>query len=162
MDLTFKTEYGRFNYRVGAIIIENNKLLMVKNEIAPYYYSVGGRVKLNEDSESAVLREVKEETGVDFEIDRLGFICENFFIEEISKIRFHEIGFYYFMNRSKESKLLFNDFADDDFYEGSSKNRLVWLPLDSLKDTYLYPEFLKTELLKKQKGIKHIIVNQIE
>ena len=85
MDLTFKTEQGRFNYRVGAIIIQNGKLLMVKNKILPYYYTVGGRVKMNETSEEAVLREVFEETGVHFEIDRLGFIHENFFIEQIKK-----------------------------------------------------------------------------
>jgi len=42
-DLTFETQYGRFNYRVGAIIIDDGKLLMVKNPNSPYYYSVGGR-----------------------------------------------------------------------------------------------------------------------
>ena len=66
LDLTFKTEEGKFNYRVGAIIIKDNKILMVKNESAPYYYSVGGRVKLNETSEEAVLRETFEETGIEF------------------------------------------------------------------------------------------------
>ena len=30
-DLTFKIEEGRFNLRVGAIIIHNSKVLMVKN-----------------------------------------------------------------------------------------------------------------------------------
>jgi len=33
MDCTFKTEEGKFNYRVGAIIIHDNKLLMVKNNM---------------------------------------------------------------------------------------------------------------------------------
>lgn len=36
-DLTLKTVNGRFNYRVGTIIIKDNKLLMVKNDSGPYY-----------------------------------------------------------------------------------------------------------------------------
>ncbi len=61
MDITFKTEQGRFNYRMCAIIIHNEKILAMKDEHAPYYYLPGGRVNLNETAESAVLREVKDE-----------------------------------------------------------------------------------------------------
>ena len=96
-DLTFKTNIGSFNYRVGAIIIRDKKLLMVKNDSAPYYYSVGGRVKLNETSEEAVVRETFEETGMELEIDRLAFIHEHFFDEEITKEYYHEIAFFYLM-----------------------------------------------------------------
>lgn len=38
MDCTFKTGQGRFNYRVGAIIIHENNILMVKNSRDSYYY----------------------------------------------------------------------------------------------------------------------------
>ena len=69
-DLSFYTKQGSFTYRVGAIIIKDNKLLMVKNEDYPYYYTVGGKVKINESSEEAVIREAFEETGVALEIDR--------------------------------------------------------------------------------------------
>lgn len=162
MDCTFDTQNGRFNYRVGAIIIEKNRLLVVKNDVAPYYYSVGGRVKINEDSASAVLREVKEETGMDVEIDRLGFVCEKFFIEKVSKVRFHEIGFYYFMKRKQEDKPTGSNVDAGSFYEGNTKNQLVWLPLDTIKDAYIYPEFLKTERLGEHQGIKHIIANQLD
>ena len=43
MDLTFKTPYGRFNYRVGAIIIHDDKVLLMKNSEVPYLYTIGGR-----------------------------------------------------------------------------------------------------------------------
>lgn len=71
MDLTFKTEKGRFNYRVGAIIIQDGKVLVVKNSASSYYYSVGGRVHYNETCEEAVKREVREEVGIEMDIDRL-------------------------------------------------------------------------------------------
>lgn len=44
MDLTFQTLEGRFNYRVGAIIINNGNILVDKNHESTYFYSVGGRV----------------------------------------------------------------------------------------------------------------------
>ena len=56
MDLTFRTVHGRFNYRVGAIILHKGKLLLMRNTEAPYIYSVGGRVHYDESTEEAVIR----------------------------------------------------------------------------------------------------------
>lgn len=78
-DMTVPCEDGIINLRVGAIIMMNGKILMVGNDRADYLYSVGGRIKLGETSEEAVVREVFEETGVKMEVDRLGFIHENYF-----------------------------------------------------------------------------------
>ena len=71
---------GYVNVRVGAIIEKDGKILMVTNESVDYYYSVGGRIHLGESAGDAVRREVLEETGCAMEIDRLGFIHEDFFI----------------------------------------------------------------------------------
>ena len=62
---------GVINIRVGAIIIKDDKILMVKNNRDDYYYSVGGRIQFGETAEQAVKREVKEELGFEMEIDRL-------------------------------------------------------------------------------------------
>ena len=45
-DITLKVDEGYFIYKVGAIIIHDEKILMVKNESYPYYYTVGRIVKL--------------------------------------------------------------------------------------------------------------------
>ena len=108
MDLTFKTQKGKFNYRVGAIIIKDGKLLMVRNTGSDYYYSVGGRVKFDEDSENAVIRETAEETGAKMSVDRLIAIHENFFTE---KEHYHEISFYYIMNVPENFVPLFRLFS---------------------------------------------------
>ncbi len=73
-DLCVKMEDGILNIRVGAIIMKNDKFLMVENDRFDYLYSVGGRIKFGETAEEAVVREVFEETGVKMEIDRLGLI----------------------------------------------------------------------------------------
>ncbi|MFT8352925.1 NUDIX hydrolase [Clostridium saccharoperbutylacetonicum] len=151
-DLAFKTNSGKFNYRVGAIIIRDNKLLMVKNDSAPYYYSVGGRVKLNETSEEAVSRETFEETGMELEIDRLAFIHEHFFNEEITKEDYHEIAFFYLMKVSTSM-----DFVCKSFGDQGTKEHLHWLPIEDLDRYHLYPEFFKTKLSRGIDGIEHII-----
>ena len=55
-DLTVAVDDGILNIRVGAIIMRNNKILMVGNERSDYFYSVGGRVKFGEAAEEAVVR----------------------------------------------------------------------------------------------------------
>lgn len=42
----------------------------MRNSEAPYVYSVGGRVKYNETTAEAVVREVQEETGITLVPDR--------------------------------------------------------------------------------------------
>ena len=94
MDLTFKTKEGRFNYRVAGVMIHENKLLIMKDHRAPYYYLPGGRVNLHETSTCAILREIKEELQVEGKVNRLLWIHENFFYEQILNEPFHEICFY--------------------------------------------------------------------
>ena len=77
-DMCVACDDGILNVRAGAIIMKDGKLLMVGND-RDYLYSVGGRVKFGETAEEAVVREVLEETGVQMEIDRLGFVHENYF-----------------------------------------------------------------------------------
>ena len=78
LDCGFTIEDRWFRYRAGAIIVENDCVLAVGNEKETYYYSVGGGVHMNEKAEDAVVREVLEETGVSYQIDRLAVIHETF------------------------------------------------------------------------------------
>ena len=78
-DCGFTKENNWFRYRAAAIIIESDCVLFVGNKNEDYLYSVGGGVHMGETAEDAVRREVFEETGVHYEIDRLVIIHENFF-----------------------------------------------------------------------------------
>ena len=84
-DCTVAIDNGFINLRVGTIIMKNGKFLMVGNQKDDYLYSVGGRIKFSETAEEAIIREVYEETGRKLEIDRLGFIHENFFYGDYGK-----------------------------------------------------------------------------
>ena len=121
-DMCIPCDDGILNIRVGAIIMKDGKILMVSNERSNYLYSVGGRIKFGETAEEAVVREVYEETGVKMEIDRLGFVHENYFYGDaptnLGKL-IYEISFFFYMKVP-------NDFApiSDSFTEDNSKEFL--------------------------------------
>ena len=78
-DIGFEKEDKWFRYRAAAIIIEDGYVLFAGNELENCYYSIGGGVKHGESAKQAVVREVLEETGVEYDVDRLAVIHENFF-----------------------------------------------------------------------------------
>lgn len=143
---------GILNIRAGAIIMKDGKLLMAGNN-KNYLYSVGGRIKFGETAEEAVIREVFEETGVKMEVDRLGFVHENYFYGDmpsnLNKL-IYEISFFFYMKVP-------DDFApvSESFTEGSSEERLVWVSLD--EDVKMYPEFFKVELKNPTDTVKHFV-----
>lgn len=141
---------GILNIRAGAIIMKNGKLLMVGNG-RDYLYSVGGRVKFGETAEDAVVREVFEETGVKMEIDRLGFVHENYFYGDVPSNRnklIYEISFFFYMKVPDTFVPISESFAEDD-----SNEHLVWVSLND--DIKIYPEFFKTELKDPTNTVKH-------
>ena len=156
-DLCVKTEDGILNIRVGAIIMKNDKFLMVENDRDEHMYSVGGRIKFGETAEEAVVREVLEETGVKMEVDRLGFVHENFFrgdtLVKADNI-VHEISFFFYMKVPEDFKLSCMSFTED-----GVKEHLVWISADHPKK--YYPEFFKTELANPSYDVKHFVTSDI-
>ena len=150
-NISIKTSVGKFSYRVGAIIMNSDSILMAKNSRDSYYYTVGGRVKFGETAQEAILREIYEETKVILEIERLAFIHENIF--QFEKEPFHEIVMFFLMKQNNEIEKLTCKTFDEEY----GKVTLTWLAINGLENIELYPEFLKTELNKPIKGIQHYI-----
>ena len=91
MDINFKEEGYTFNFRVAALIRNGNKILVEQNKQVDYYGLPVGRCKLGEDSISAIIREMLEETGEEMEYVRSVGILENFFISRYTHSPYHEI-----------------------------------------------------------------------
>ncbi|EJR65286.1 hypothetical protein IIO_01470 [Bacillus cereus VD115] len=63
--------------RVTGILIENEKVLLVKQKVANRDWSLpGGRVENGETLEEAMIREMKEETGLDVKVKNLLYVCD--------------------------------------------------------------------------------------
>lgn len=157
MDIGYKNPTGEFRFRACAIIIENGCVLMAKNDRDDYYYSVGGAVMQNESSEMAAVREVFEETGLYYEVDRLAFIHENFFTsnngENGANLPFHEVAFYYLMKpKGIKSKITAESYSD-----GDTSEHMEWLPIDNYNTYNAYPQFFAERLKNIPNYPQHIV-----
>ena len=158
-DCCFTEDNNRFRYRAAGIIIEDNKILFAANDICDYFYTVGGGVHMSEKSEDCVKREVFEETGMNYDADRLVAVVENFFIghlPNIDKMDCHTIEFYYLM-KSKGIK----SFDDKPKNQENYGERLVWIPMDSIDKYNIKPAFLKNRIneIIESKNILHIVTD---
>lgn len=153
MDCGFTSGDRWFRYRAAAIIIEDGCVLFAKNELDDYYYSIGGGVHMGEKAEAAVKREVFEETGVAYEVDRLAFIHENFFegSATLEGLKCHEIAFYFIMKPRGTKEL------DSNSYSQGVREYMHWLPIDRLKEFVAYPCFFADKLLNLKDSVEHIV-----
>ena len=159
LDCGFQTGNNWFRYRAGAIIIEDGYVLFATNSLVDYYYSIGGGVHMNEKAEDAVRREVYEETGVHYEIDRLAVINEDFFEGKDGKVKglqCHEISFYYLMKPRGTRKL------HSDSYTLGVKEEMQWIAIEDLWKYRTYPSFLREYLQMNPKEIIHIVTDERE
>lgn len=157
-DCGFQKEKNWFRYRAAAIIVEEDCVLFAGNERDNYYYSIGGGVHMKETAEDAVIREVFEETGVQYEVDRLAVIHENFFVGAgaVEGLSCHEVAFYFLMKPRGTKELNSNS------YTGGLKENMYWIPIDELDKHVAYPTFMKEYLGKMPKEIMHIVTNERE
>ena len=87
----FRTKVGNtvFGVRATALIVKDNRLLVVED--GDGFYTIGGAIQVDEATEDAVAREVKEELGVASKAVQLAFIVENRF--EQAGVHYHNIFF---------------------------------------------------------------------
>ena len=149
MDISFNQENQKFNYRACAMIISENRILAMHDERSPYFYLPGGRVKMGETAEQAVVREIWEELGVNLKIVRPLWLNQAFFTEEVDGIRYHELCIYFLMDSSNTD--LSERGGSFIQVEGKHTHTFEWLEFERLKNEYFYPIFLKKQIFNLPK-----------
>ncbi len=146
MDISFQTADGKFNNRVCGMIISERKILAMHDQRSPYYYLPGGRVQIGETYEEAVVRELREELGVEAAIARPLWLNQGFFTEDVDHLRYHELCLYFLMDISKTDLLSRGEAFVCTDAENGTELRFEWLSFECLKDEYFYPLFLKEKI----------------
>ena len=100
-DFRTKSNQTVFGVRATALIVKDNRLLVVEDEDG--FYTIGGAIQVDEATEDAVVREVKEELGVASRAVQLAFIVENRF--EQAEVHYHNIEFHYLVDLLEDAPL---------------------------------------------------------
>src|SRR5271155_6279686 len=144
MTIAFERNGLQFDFRASGIAIHRGHVLLVRIEQYPFWFLPGGHVEMGELAEAAMIREMREETGIDVKIDRLVWVVENFFTHEGR--RHHELGLFYLVTLPAEGSQLE---LSKEFYgreENGTELIFRWHRLDTLANLKLQPSFLKTNL----------------
>lgn len=146
IDVKINSDEGKFKFRVCGILKVNNKYLTVKIGDNDFYCLPGGHVELGEDTDHAVLREMKEELGFDIKIVNLVSVIQNFFKDKENRI-FHELGYYYIVEPVNIENVNLNDYVIMEHDKGKIvRLEFKWFTLEELQVARFLPEVLKTQL----------------
>jgi len=125
-----------------VLILNENKVLFIHRiKYGKIYYVLpGGRIEDGETSEQAAIREAKEETSLDVEIDSLLWK-----IREKYKDIDNE-GYYYLVKNFKGKVELGGPEKQRQTKENAYL--LEWIPIDELNDLLIFPKGLKERIIE--------------
>ena len=155
MDLSVILEDKKLNIRTTAVIIHENKLLVHKNANEDFCALVGGRIKIGENSEEAIKREIFEEMGKKIEIQKYLTTIENFF--KADDMTYHEIMFVYKADfENEEDKKIITTIKN---IEGENELKYKWVSIDELEKANLQPVILRN-MIKNNDFSSHAIYDE--
>lgn len=146
MDFRTRIDNQIFGVRATALLIKDGKIFLTKDH-KECYYTIGGAIAVNETVQDAVVREVKEELGVDSCVKQLAFVVENQFIQE--GIHFHNIEFHFIVEPI--------GIVPDEIIEEELKQPCEWIEVDKIVNLDIVPAFLAQELPNWNGQVKHIM-----
>ena len=150
--------------RAGAIIIENNKILLIEyNDPARgvFYDLPAGGAEPNESLKEAAIREAKEEACIDIEVGPLAFVYE--YTPHLNDEKFgktHTLVMMFECKRKKHSIPRLPDIPDRNQVD------VKWLPLSELENVNLYADMgshlLEYSIIKRNiELIEEHVINQV-
>jgi ADP-ribose pyrophosphatase YjhB (NUDIX family)/DNA-binding XRE family transcriptional regulator len=145
-DILFDVDGVLFSYRVGGVLIKNNKILLTKG--GDDYSLPGGHSQIGETSQETIIREFKEETGLDVKPLSVISTCENFWKWDDKDC--HQLCIHYKLKMVDETQELVPN-------PDTKGTEYVWLELEKLKSINLYPVGISDQILNQVNNNTHFI-----
>jgi len=160
-DILFKTNDFVFSYRVGGILIHNDKILLQRPKNDDYSI-IGGHIAALESTKETLIREFEEELHARIAVDDLIAVGEIFF--PWGNKPCHQICFYYKIHLCDPLSIPLDGIFQG--YDELENERIdldfCWVPLQDLADGVpVYPVELIPYILKDSGQIKHFISKQL-
>jgi len=157
-DVKITTAAGNFKFRVGGILICNDRVLVVEMNDNGHYCLPGGHVELGEDTKTAVVREMGEELGYEVVDKQLVAMIENFYYNPRKNNHFHELGYYYIVEPKDMAKCQLDSYMRmEQDKDHVTKLDFKWVPLTDLASVDFRPKFLGEQLSQKNFNLTHYI-----
>ncbi len=116
--------------RPTGILIEDGKILLIKQDVTKtrHWSLPGGRLEHGETIEKCLVRELKEETGLDISVKELLYVCDRFVKDN------HMVHMTFLINRLGEKPPALNWTHQDQHASSSSKTirEIKMVPVDEL------------------------------
>ena len=145
-DILFDVDGVLFSYRVGGVLIKNNKILLTKG--GDDYSLPGGHSQIGEASQETIVREFKEETGLDVEPLNVISTYENFW--KWDEKNCHQLCIYYRLKMINENQKLVPN-------PDTKETKYIWIELKQLNNINLYPIGISDQILNKVTDNTHFI-----
>lgn len=122
--------------RPSGMLVENGNILLVKQQLVEqqHWTLPGGALEYNETIQQCLVREMKEETGIDVKVKDLLYICDRF-----RNLKHHIIDISFLVERT-DSKLDFKTFSDSN---GELLCEIKLVSFDEIQDYGFSKKFLE-------------------
>jgi ADP-ribose pyrophosphatase YjhB (NUDIX family) len=128
-----------FRARVGVVLLNGNNIMLIRNikQSPPTFHLPGDVVKVSETLEAAAKRSVKEQTGLDIELQKLLYVRDDL-SENRQRIDIIFLGLLK---------------PEQNIAEKENPNvKVDWITIDVLTSMNLQPEVLKEQILYDYKN----------
>ena len=139
--------------RTVAVLVKDGKLLVQRDRDGEEYALPGGHVKIGETLEAGLVRETREEMGVEIICKRLLWSEECFW--QWKGKQAHNLAFYYEVELREGYEI--PDTGEFVSQKDNCDVLIGWMPIGKLKDIVIYPEFIKEEIHRMDGPRKHFV-----
>ena len=151
MNIEFEKDNNRVSARTSAIIYNSDKtkvLLFKVEDGRDYFLLPGGRIEFNEDSKSAIKREIKEELNYDIDFE-LCSIQENFLNH--NNMMTTQYCFVY--------KGTYNGVISNDKIECLDHNNqtFYWININEISNYKILPKSLISDIIRHDNVLDHYV-----
>lgn len=138
--------------RAVGVLVRDDRILVQRDLDGTDYALPGGHVQIGETTANALVREFREETGIEIQCGPLLWSEECFW--NWSGTDAHNIAFYYLVECSSSAVPMWDGFVP---HRDNDNVLIGWMPLEELQNVTIYPAFLKEEIHHLDGPIKHFV-----
>lgn len=153
-DWLFIDENRIHNFCSTGVLLNHGKILVQRGINDTEFALPGGHVAWGETSTETLVREYKEELGVNISADRLIWVEEVFW--KWGAREAHTICHYHLVSLTSPSQIPSNSILKS---LESDESRLIfqWVDINELQNYKIYPVFLKDKIINLSDRIEHFV-----